>query len=64
MQEGLCWDEEGSRAHPEQGDELQKPEAAEKSPENSSWWFVWKITLFIIQILFISHTVHYSVGGS
>ncbi len=27
MQEGLCWDEEGSGAHPEQRDELQEPEA-------------------------------------
>lgn len=28
MEEGLCWDEEGSGAHPEQCDELQEPEAA------------------------------------
>ena len=26
MQEGLCGDEEGSSAHSQQGDELQKPE--------------------------------------
>lgn len=28
MEEGLCWDEEGSGAHPEQCDEFQEPEAA------------------------------------
>lgn len=33
MQEGLCWDEEGSRAHPEQGDELQEPEAVGQHKE-------------------------------
>lgn len=27
MEEGLCRDEEGSGAHPEQRDELQEPEA-------------------------------------
>lgn len=28
VQEGLCWDEEGSGTHPKQSDELQEPEAA------------------------------------
>lgn len=31
MQEGLCGDEEGSGAHPEQRDELQEPEAGWKN---------------------------------
>lgn len=33
MEEGLCWDEEGSGAHPEQRDELQEPEAAGQHTE-------------------------------
>lgn len=41
MQEGLCWDEEGSGAHRQQSDELQEPEAArghtEKQHTNNSY---------------------------
>lgn len=35
MQEGLCRDEEGSSAHPKQGDELQKPKPDKKTKQKS-----------------------------
>lgn len=39
MQEGLCWDEEGSSAHSQQCDELKEPEAEKRKKKGTvSFW--------------------------
>lgn len=41
MQEGLCWDEEGSSAHSQQCDELKEPEAEKRKKKGTvSFWGV------------------------
>lgn len=49
MEEGLCWDEEGSGAHPEQRDQLQEPEAGSTHRDNTGE--IKKIIHFFINLL-------------
>ena len=45
VEEGLCRDEEGRGAHPEQRDELQEPEAGDGNQREKSTFVQFRIIL-------------------